>query len=382
MRVAILGSTGSVGRNTLEVIRHLKGYCHIHALGTHSNWELLGEQIQEFKPKVVVLHARQAWDALRLNLRDGPRVLLGIEGIREIVSDQEIELVVVAISGAGGLLASFYTLSAGKRLALANKESLVMCGHLLIREAKLKRTKILPIDSEHSAIFQILDGRDEGVRRVFLTASGGPFLKLGSESLANVTPEEALNHPVWQMGKRITVDSATMVNKALEIIEAKWLFGLSPSQIEVLIHPQSIVHSMVEFCDGTIFAHMGYPDMKIPIQYALTYPNRVDAYSRGIDFASLGSLSFEPSDPDRFPALRIGYHVADVGGTAGAILNATNEVAVEAFLAKQIRFTDITRIIQEIIEVHKVIPNPSLEEVLQADNWARGLAREKIASLR
>jgi 1-deoxy-D-xylulose-5-phosphate reductoisomerase len=369
--IVVLGSTGSIGRNTLEVARNLKSEFRVVGLSSNSQWELLASQIEEFKPAYVALNDIQLAERIKSRFSDNQlKIFTGNNCLREIVLNREVDIVLSAVVGAVGLPAAITTLEQGKILALANKESLVMAGHIVMSLAK--RNQILPVDSEHSAIFQSLQsGKLSEIKRVIITASGGPFYDYPIDRLSGVTPAQALKHPTWRMGQKITIDSATLMNKALEIIEAKWLFNLSVDQIDVVIHPQSIIHSMVEFCDGSVIAQMGMPDMKVPIQYALTYPERKCLGVQHFDLSKIGSLTFKKPDMEKFPALKLGYLAAKEGGTIGATLNAANEVAVQAFLESRIKFTEITSYVEKVINNHRFIKNPCLEDVLMADNWAR-----------
>lgn len=369
--IVVLGSTGSIGKNTLEVVRNLKDKFRIVGLSSNSNWELLVEQIKEFKPASVALGNRELAEKLKSCFTNNHlQVHTGSNCLKEIVLKEGVDIVVSAVVGAAGLEAAIAALQEGKILALANKESLVMAGHIVMSLAK--QNQILPVDSEHSAIFQSLrSGNQREIKRVIITASGGPFYEYPSDKLSDVVPEQALKHPTWQMGKKITIDSATLMNKALEIIEAKWLFDLTAEQIDVVIHPQSIIHSMVEFCDGSVIAQMGMPDMKVPIQYALTYPERNPLKVKPLDLSHIGNLTFKKPDMEKFPALRLGYYAAREGGTVGATLNAANEVAVQAFLDSKIRFTDIALSVEKVMDRHHFIKNPCLEDILAADAWAR-----------
>ena len=369
--IVVLGSTGSIGKNTLEVARNLKDKFRVVGLSSNSRWELLSEQVEEFKPTYVALNDAQLVEKLKGRFPNNHlKILTGNNCLKEIVLKQEVDIVVSAVVGAVGLPAAIAAVQQGKTLALANKESLVMAGHIVMSLAK--KNQILPVDSEHSAIFQSLQsGKPSEVKRVILTASGGPFYDCPIDKLSDVKPAQALKHPTWQMGQKITIDSATLMNKALEIIEAKWLFDLKAEQIDVVIHPQSIIHSMVEFCDGSVVAQMGMPDMKVPIQYALTYPERRHLSVQPLDLSKIGSLTFKKPDMEKFPALRLGYQAAREGGTIGATLNAANEVAVQAFLDGRIRFTEIVSYVEKVINSNHFIKNPYLEDVLTADAWAR-----------
>lgn len=371
--IAILGSTGSIGKSAIDVARAHPDRLRVHALVAGSNWEALRGQIDEVRPRKVVLTDPGAAERLRRELpRDGVAVLSGLEGVREVVSDPETDVVLSAITGAAGLPGSLAALECGKRLALANKESLVMAGPILMEMARAKGIELVPVDSEHSAVFQSMkSGRREEVRRVILTASGGPFREWPAERLGRATRADALKHPTWNMGEKITIDSATLMNKALEVIEARWLFDLRVEQIEVVVHPQSIIHSMVEFEDASVIAQMGPPDMRTPIQYALTYPDRPAGRAPRLDFREVRSLTFEPPDLARFPGLGLGFEAARVGGTMGAVLNAANEEAVRLFLAERIRFPEIARTVARVMERHRAVARPDLEQVLAADAWAR-----------
>ena len=371
--IAILGSTGSIGRSTLEVVRHSQGKFRVAALTAHRNFELLSQQAGEFRPQFVV--ATSGAEAERFNwsgLPVGTRLLRSSEGVAQVVSLREVDVVVAAVVGSAGLQGTWAALEAGKTVALANKETLVMAGPLVMRLAAERKAKILPVDSEHSAVFQALGAGNRGeLSRIILTASGGPFRSFSRERMEKVTVADALAHPTWQMGPKITIDSATMMNKALEIIEARWLFDLDPRQIDVVIHPQSIVHSMVEYVDGSVLAQLSPPDMKLPIQYALTWPERASGPARRLDLTQTLKLEFEPPDEERFPALRLGKEVAASGGTAGAVLNAANEAAVAGFLEGKLAFTQIVTACRAIVENHPFDPAPTLEELLRLDGWAR-----------
>ncbi|MCH2125382.1 MAG: 1-deoxy-D-xylulose-5-phosphate reductoisomerase [Pirellulaceae bacterium] len=371
--VAILGSTGSVGCSALDVVRSFPESLNVVALTAHGRLQELVEQAQEFAPRFVVASDPKAaqnfaWQGLPPEVE----LFVGPESIECVAAHQDVDVVVTAIVGSAGLRGTWAALEAGKTIALANKETLVVAGSLAMALAERHRATILPVDSEHNAVFQAMEaGRREDVQRVILTASGGPFLRHSLTDLQEIQVAEALSHPTWSMGPKITVDSATMMNKALEIIEARWLFGLQPNQIDVAIHPQSIVHSLVEFSDGSVLAQMSPPDMKLPIQYALSYPERWDGPARRMDFSELIELSFEPPDEERFPALQIGHEVAAAGGTSGAVVNAANEAAVASFLSGQMRFTDIVPTCRTILNHHDFDPDPTLEELLILDAWAR-----------
>ncbi|HJO47538.1 MAG TPA: 1-deoxy-D-xylulose-5-phosphate reductoisomerase [Candidatus Scalindua sp.] len=371
--VVILGSTGSIGKSALEVIRNLRHKYKVSALSANSQWELLAKQANEFKPESVSLADERWIDSLKNNLSEtSVQIHTGADSVRKMVSKDDVDIVISAIVGGAGLPAAVEVIKNGKTLALANKEALVMAGGLVVSMAKENGVSIIPVDSEHSAVLQALrSGHRDEVKKIIITASGGPFYNLPKEKLSKVTKEEALNHPTWKMGQKITIDSATLMNKALEIIEAKWLFGLNSTQIEVIIHPESIVHSLVEFCDGSVIAQMGLPDMKVPIQFALTYPNRENGNVQSLDLAKLGSLNFQKPDMDKFPSLRLGYEVVEKGGTMGATLNAANEVAVQAFLDRKIKFTDITKTVEHVMKEHNFIKDPTLQDIMNADEYAR-----------
>jgi 1-deoxy-D-xylulose-5-phosphate reductoisomerase len=368
--VVVLGSTGSIGRNALSVLSDFTDRFSVFGLSSNVNIGLLRKQIKRFKPKKVVITDEESFRSFKEETEI--EILLGLEGLKELCSDPEVDLVINALVGSVGLLPSFEAVESKKNLAIANKETLVMAGDLLIQKAKEKNVKILPIDSEHSAILQcLLTGKKNEVKRLILTASGGPFLKRKKEDLKNVKVKEALSHPTWEMGKKITVDSATLMNKGLEVIEAHWLFDMPVDRIRVLIHPQSIVHSMVEFVDGSLIAQMSIPDMRIPIQYALFYPERLPANNRPLDLTQIKSLTFEEPDQEKFPCLEICYQALQMGGTAPAVLNAANEMAVKAFLEEKLSFVEIHEIVKQTLNHHQVAENPGLDDILNADKWAK-----------
>ena len=372
-RIALLGSTGSIGTNALDVVEHLGDRLGVASLSAGANWRLLAEQARKHRPDLVALADTKGLDSLRAALLDtGIEVLGGDDGIAAAASIETADIALVAIVGAAGFPASFAALNAGKPLALANKESLVMAGEILMRLAAEKGVPILPVDSEHSAIHQCLrSGQPGEAKRIILTASGGPFRTFSRRHLAEATPEMALRHPTWNMGAKVTIDSATLTNKALEIIEARWLFGMPANSIDVVVHPQSVIHSMVEFSDGSTVAQLGMPDMRMPIQYALTYPDRLPSNAPRLDFAATKELTFEPPDTKRFPGLLLGWQAAAEGGTAGAVLNAANEVAVNLFLNRRIGFADITRMAVRVMDSHHVTHPVSPEDIFEADRWAR-----------
>ena len=372
-KIVVLGSTGSIGSSTLEVAAASDGRLRVIGLSANRSCQRLLEQAQRFHPRWVAVTDEDSgrqydWSELPKDTE----LLLGTDGIQRMAAHQEVDVVVASIVGSAGLAGAWAAVQAGKTLALANKETLVMAGPLVMRTAAERGATVLPVDSEHSAVFQSLQaGRREELKRIILTASGGPFREHTRRQLESVTVEEALAHPTWDMGKKITIDSATMMNKALEIIEARWLFDLRPEQIDVVIHPQSVVHSLVEFCDGAVVAQLGPPDMKLPIQYALSYPERWDSPAAKLDFRRAFSLDFFPPDVERFPALGLGHEVARRGGTAGAVLNAANEAAVAGFLQGRIRFTDMVPACRAVLNVHNYDPSPTLQQLLDLDAWAR-----------
>ena len=372
-RIAILGSTGSIGKNALRVIDSLGPQYEVVALSAHSSVELLAEQARRYKPGFVAITNSDYAERLGGFISDlDIEILAGPDGLVKIAELQEVDIVLTAVVGAAGLPAVFAAGRKGKRLAIANKEPLVIAGELLKKEIKKNGGVILPVDSEHSAIFQAMkSGSKEEVNKIILTASGGPFRQATAEDILNVTLEQALAHPVWDMGPKITIDSATMMNKAFEIIEAHWLFDIPVEKIEVLVHPESIVHSIVEFVDGSMIAQLGEPDMCLPIQYALTYPARVAGIARTLRLEEIGTLTFEKPNLETFRALSLGYEVARTGGTAPVVFNAANEAAVEEFLAGRIKFVNIIEIIEDCLNRHNVKTTVSLEDVLEADAWAR-----------
>ena len=371
--VAVLGSTGSIGQNTLAVIAESGGRFRALALSTNTSCQKIVEQALQFSPQYVVVADQQRAGQLDVSqLPAGTELFSGAENLSRVAALDEIDVVVAAIVGSAGLLSTWAALEAGKRVALANKETMVMAGPLAIEVARKSGAQLLPVDSEHSAVFQALQaGRTQDVRRVILTASGGPFRKYTPEQLQHVTVDQALKHPTWKMGKKITVDSATMMNKALEIIEARWLFQLRKDQIDVVIHPQSVVHSMVEYVDGSVIAQLSPPDMRLPIQYALSYPERWEGPADTIDWTQPHQLTFEPPDEDRFPALALGLEVAQAGGTTGAVLNAANEAAVADFLDGRLAFSNIVPACRAVLQHHNFETHPSLERLIALDTWAR-----------
>ena len=383
-RLAVLGSTGSIGVNTLDIAGRFENEFEVMALSAGTNIRLLREQIERFEPKVVSVLNETLAKALKRKISPKkPEVLFGVEGLIQIASLPEIDLVVSALVGAAGLIPTISAIKAKKSIALANKESLVMAGKIIVEEAHKNGVTILPVDSEHSAIFQTLAGRSKDeVKRIILTASGGPFLNLPYEKMKEVTSKEALHHPTWDMGRKVSIDSASLMNKGLEIIEARWLFGISVEKIAVQIHPQSVVHSMVEYIDGSIVAQMGITDMRIPISYALSYPKRLRLDLPPLNLYHIDGLTFLPPDIERFPCLRLAYHSMEMGETMPAVLNAANEVAVNSFLEEIIKFTDIPAIVDKVMEYHQVKPLVTLDDALRADQWARERTKKLIEEKR
>ena len=374
--IAVLGSTGSIGQSALKVVQAIEGF-HLMAISGHQNIAALIEQAIQYRPAYVVAADPSAVDQYvaeggQLPSIDGTEFLVGAEALDTIATLPQVDTVLAAIVGVAGLPSTFAAVAAGKRVALANKESMVVAGHLLTKLAAETGAEILPVDSEHSAIFQALkSGRPSEVSRVILTASGGPFREFSHADMAEVTVDQALAHPTWEMGKKISIDSATMMNKALELIEAKWLFNLSANELAVTIHPQSIIHSLVEYCDGSSIAQLSPPDMMLPIQYAFSYPERVEGPCPRLDLTQSLELSFLPPDLERFPAIELGFEVIKMAGTSGAVFNAANEAAVDAFLNQKIGFNDIVVACREVLEQHYFDPFPELADILEADRWAR-----------
>jgi 1-deoxy-D-xylulose-5-phosphate reductoisomerase len=373
-KITILGSTGSIGCSALDVIGKNPERFQVVALTAGKNIALLKKQIKRFKPKVVAVSTKETALKLRYSLtnKDKVKIFYDKEGLKEIASFPSADVVISAISGSAGLIPTIAAIEAGKDIALANKETMVMAGEIVTGRAIKKRVKIIPVDSEHSAIFQCLEGqKSKNLRRIILTASGGPFLNFTGNELRKVSLSQTLRHPNWKMGKKVTIDSASMMNKGLEVIEAKWFFNVDFSHVDVLIHPQSIVHSMVEFVDGAFLAQMGIPDMKLPIAYALTYPERIINDLPSLNLVKTGNLEFRNPDIKKFPCLGLAYAAGICGGTAPVVLNAADEIAVAAFMEKKIRFIDLHKIIETVLDLHNSISTPSLEDILQADLWAR-----------
>jgi len=382
-RVAILGSSGSVGRTTLEVIRSHRREFKLESLAVNKNIALLKQQIEEFNPRKVVVVDERARNLLRGKIGKGRVVWAAQEGLERIALDKEADIVVIALSGSAALFPLLAAIKAGKHIALANKESLVMAGAVVMDRLKKSKAKIIPVDSEQSAIFQCLRGEERNeINKLYLTASGGPLYDVPFRRFKYLKEREIMKHPRWRMGRKITVDSATLMNKGLEVIEARWLFDVDVKNIEVLIHREAIIHSMVEFVDGVVLAQLGITDMTLPIQYALGYPRRMTNKQCRLDFLKLKNLSFDKPDTGRFPCLGFAFEAAKIEGSAPCVLNAVNEEAVNAFLDKRISFIAIPKIIEKVMSGHKVTPNPDLNEILQIDSWARQQARALIYNRR
>ncbi len=371
--ISILGSTGSIGRSTLEVVDRLNSRFKIVGLSAGRNVKLLHSQVEKFKPKVVSLERQEDEDEFRQGCKDPSiQVFCGQSGAENVAGFEENDIVVSAITGINGLRPTLAAVKTGKKIALANKESMVVAGALIQDLARESRAKIIPVDSEHSGVFQCLSNeRIEDVKKVFLTASGGPFFRDSIDEMKNRTLEEALNHPQWRMGKKVTIDSATLMNKGLELIEARWLFGLEPQQLDILVHPQSVVHALIEMKDGAVLAQLSRTDMKIPIQFALTYPQRECAILPSLDLAEIQALEFYRADTKKFPLVNLARWVLEEGDSFPVALNAANEVAVEAFLQKRIKFSDISTVVVEIVESHKKENVGSIEEIFNVDREAR-----------
>jgi 1-deoxy-D-xylulose-5-phosphate reductoisomerase len=380
-RVVVLGATGSIGDSALKVARDIPERMEIVGLAANSNAEKLAAAANEVRPESVCLVDRTKIGILRKALVYDPRIFVGEEGLREIACLIDAEMLLVAIVGTGGLRPALAAIEAGKDLAVASKEILVMAGEIVMREARKNHVHVLPVDSEHNAIFQCLDGRPSEVRRIILTASGGPFRETPASEFVDLTPDEALKHPTWNMGPKITIDSATLFNKGLEMIEAHWLFGVEMKRVEVVIHPQSIVHSMVEFADGSTIAQLSYSDMCFPIQYAVTWPDRVPNTLPPLDFSKLSKLEFFPPRYNEFPALKLARRAGETGGTLPAVMNAANEVVVGAFLDRQLRFPQIWQVVEQVMDRHTPVAHPDLNAILQADQWARAEAAKTLKTL-
>lgn len=382
--ISILGSTGSIGVNTLKVVEHLSGEFSVSALGAGGNVEVLAEQIRKFEPKVVAVKdeasAAKLDQLLQSNGARRPEILTGEAGLVAVATDKVSEILVSATVGAVGFIPTLRAIECGKRIALANKETLVMAGELMTQAARQHGAEILPVDSEHNAIHQCLRGAAvKEVKRLILTASGGPFRTKTKDEIENATIEDALNHPNWKMGAKISIDSATLMNKGLEVIEAHWFFGFPADEISVIVHPQSVIHSMVEMVDGSVIAQLGVTDMKHAIQYALTYPERKENCLESLDFARFNNLTFEEPDTDRFPCLGLAYRALRSGGTLPAVLNAANEISVQAFLDGRIKLSEVAAINEEVMNAHDVVAADSFEGILAADSWARLNASARVS---
>jgi len=383
-KLSILGSTGSIGRNTLRIAEKFPEKFVVKALAAGKNTALLADQITKFQPELAVVYdealARELESVLPAGT--GTDIMYGSDGYRAAATIVDVDMVVTAVVGAAGLLPTLAAIEAGKDIALANKETLVMAGELVMAKAGEKKVRILPVDSEHSAIFQCLNGnRRADLDKILLTASGGPFLNSPADAFRTFSAADALKHPNWQMGSKITIDSATLMNKGLEVIEAKWLFGVSLEQIEVVVHPQSIIHSMVSYRDGSIMAQLGIPEMKVAIAYALSYPERLPLGQPLPDFAATGSLTFQAPDTQKFPCLKLAFRAAEAGDTMPAVLNAANEVAVQAFLKKELAFDRIAEVVAQTMEKHRITRGAGLEAIQAADSWARHRAKKAIVNL-
>lgn len=373
--VVLLGSTGSIGTSTCKVAEDLPDDIRLIGLAAGRNAGLLREQVKQFSPSAISINCPDAAKELANEFNGKPEVFYGEEGLLKLATLPEADIVLIAIVGTAGLQPALAAIRAGKDIAVASKEILVMAGEIVMREARKHGVKVLAVDSEHSAIFQCLEGKPpESVRQIWLTASGGPFRERPADEFVDITVEQALKHPSWEMGRKITIDSATLFNKGLEMIEARWLFDIAMPRVRVVVHPQSVIHSMVEFVDGSMLAQLSTPDMCLPIQYALTYPARAASDRVQTSLAEIGRLDFEETDTDRFPALNLARRAGEVGGTLPAVLNAANEIAVEAFCAGEISFTEITTTVARVMDVHELVTQPSLGDILAADAWAREVA--------
>lgn len=380
--IVVLGSSGSIGQNALWVASRYPEEFNIFGLSVHNNIDTLETQIEKYKPEVICVSNENVASRIDSKSFGGIEIVSGAAGLEKLVSHPEVDIVVNAVVGFAGLRSTYAAAKAGKKIALANKESMVAGGELINRTVASNDAEIIPVDSEHSAIFQCLkSGNKHKVRRVLLTSSGGPFRNYNKDKMSDITVEQALNHPTWNMGKKISIDSATLMNKGLEIIEAVYLFDLPPEKIDVVIHPQSIVHSMVEFIDGSIIAQLSKPDMCLPIQYALFYPSRADLNVADLSFNKKFSLDFEPPDNDKFPSLNLARHALKSGNSAPAIFNASNELAVEAFIEGKVKFTDIFHIVEETLNISEQLSVDSIEAIIEADNIGRTIAKNLISKL-
>ncbi len=383
--ISILGSTGSIGMQALQVIRSLKNEFKVVGLAAKSNVDIIEKQIEEFKPKIAALEDELSAEILKTRMKGkGVKIVGGMEGIVQVATEPSADIVLSAIVGIAGLIPTLEAIRSGKNIALSNKESLVTAGHIIMKTASDNGVTILPVDGEHSAILQCLDGcrNRNNIRRLILTASGGPFRNKTYNELSNVTPEQALDHPNWRMGKKITIDSATLMNKGFEVIEARWLFDIDIDKIDVIIHTESIVHSMVEFNDRSILAQLSVPDMKGPIAYAMNYPQRLDDVIKNLPLEKIGTLNFMEPDNKKFPCLSYAYEALKEGGTMPSVLNAANEIAVNAFLKGAIGFCDIPVIIKKTMELHTALSDQNIEHILESDRWARKTASEIIQKKR
>ena len=378
-KIAVLGSTGSIGTQTLDVVRNHLDLLKVEVLAVNTNDELLEQQINEFKPAIAVLNDKNAYEKLKTRYIGNTKILYGQEGLIEASVSDKVDTVVTSLMGFAGLRPTMAAIEAGKNIALANKETLVVAGELVMQKAREKRVNIMPIDSEHGALFQCLHGEDMNkVDKLLITASGGPFRGKKTADLKNVSVGQCLSHPTWRMGKKITIDSASLMNKGLEVIEAKQLYGVSYDDIQVVVHPQSIVHSMVQYVDGSIIAQLASTDMRLPIQYALTYPERLPCVAPKLDFWQMQDLTFEKPDTDTFKGLALAYEAGKIGGSMPCVMNAANEIAVEAFLNEQISFLDIYDIIEDAMQAHITIIEPTLDDLFEIDAKTREYAKEKL----
>ena len=381
-RVVLLGSTGSIGTSTCKVAEDLPNDIELVGLAAGRNVSLLREQVEMFSPRMISVMDHEAATELAIEYDDTPDVFCGADGLIELATMKEADIVLIAIVGTAGLEPALAAIRAGKDIAVASKEILVMAGETVMSEARKYGVNVLPVDSEHSAIFQCLEGKPaESIRQLWLTASGGPFRETPIEKFSNITVEQALKHPSWEMGPKITIDSATLFNKGLEMIEARWLFDIEMPRVKVIVHPQSVIHSMVEFVDGSLLAQLSTPDMCLPVQYALTYPGRVSCGRVQTNLAAIGRLDFGEPDNERFPSLDLARLAGEKGGTLPAVFNAANEVAVEAFCNQEIEFISITKIVSDTMDTHELADLPTLDKILEADSWARKTARNLILSL-
>ena len=388
-RLAILGSTGSIGKNALSVVQAHPGEFTVTGLAANTSVDLMEQQIRQFRPRLAALHDRDVASQLRERLKDlkSVEILSGKEGVLAIATMEEVDLIIEAIGGSAGLLPTLEAIKSGKDLAFVNKEVLVMCGSLVMRAVEEYGVRLLPVDSEISAILQCLSGclgdnqKHDQIHRLILTASGGPFRQTPLDQLHSVTPQQALKHPTWNMGNKITIDSATMMNKGLEVIEARWLFDIKASQIDVIIQPESIIHSMVEFVDGSFLAQLGVADMRVPIQYALAYPRHLPSPATHLNLAEIRALHFETVDFEKFPCLSHAYTATKIGGTLPTALSSADEVAVGAFLNEHIGFMDIPMVIETVMNQHDVVLQPNLNDILAADRWAKSTAHQLIQNL-